>query len=461
MTGIKVLISAVALFCVLLAGVRLELPRSMVTIEDLEVGQTPARFYQPATTTGAAVVIAHGFAGSMQMRESFALTRAEAGLPVISFDFEGHGRIRVPMSGDVTSVDGTTALLVAETRAVIAAARELTGEDAVALLGHSMASDVIVRAAQGDADVQAVVAVSMYSEAVSKAHPHTLLIITGAGEPHLRRAAVDALRLVDPRAEEGQTVARDGVLRRAVVAPWVEHVGVMQSRTALREARDWIAGERISDPVTAPGPWLLLLLAAIVALAWPLSTALGPERTAPPALKRGQFWIVIMAPALLTPLVLRLGEISWLPVLVADYLAMHLLVYGALQLALLIWCGVRPEWPRPVAVLALAGWGILVFGLALDRYGASFWPTPERWQIIAAVALGAVMTASLRSALRERSELREELTRVTPLGRIADVAEAAEAALFLASDASSFITGQILTVDGGRANLDPLATPAL
>ncbi|MEM6744118.1 MAG: SDR family oxidoreductase [Pseudomonadota bacterium] len=78
-----------------------------------------------------------------------------------------------------------------------------------------------------------------------------------------------------------------------------------------------------------------------------------------------------------------------------------------------------------------------------------------------AVALGAVMTASLREALRERAELREELTRVTPLGRIADVAEAAEAALFLASDAASFITGQILTVDGGRANLDPLATPAL
>ncbi|MEM1313373.1 MAG: SDR family oxidoreductase [Pseudomonadota bacterium] len=78
-----------------------------------------------------------------------------------------------------------------------------------------------------------------------------------------------------------------------------------------------------------------------------------------------------------------------------------------------------------------------------------------------AVALGAVMTASLREALRERAELREELTRVTPLGRIADVTEAAEAALFLASDAASFVTGQILTVDGGRANLDPLATPAL
>ncbi|MEO0763855.1 MAG: SDR family oxidoreductase [Pseudomonadota bacterium] len=78
-----------------------------------------------------------------------------------------------------------------------------------------------------------------------------------------------------------------------------------------------------------------------------------------------------------------------------------------------------------------------------------------------AVALGAVMTASLREALRERAELREELMRVTPLGRIADASEAAEGALWLASDAASFVTGQILAVDGGRANLDPLATPAL
>ena len=28
-----------------------------------------------------------------------------------------------------------------------------------------------------------------------------------------------------------------------------------------------------------------------------------------------------------------------------------------------------------VAVLALTLWGIVVFGLALDRYAASFWPS--------------------------------------------------------------------------------------
>ncbi len=78
-----------------------------------------------------------------------------------------------------------------------------------------------------------------------------------------------------------------------------------------------------------------------------------------------------------------------------------------------------------------------------------------------AVALGSVMTAALRDSLKERPELRDELIRVTPLGRIGDAAEAAEAALYLASPAAGFITGQILDVDGGRNILDPLDLPAL
>ena len=84
---------------------------------------------------------------------------------------------------------------------------------------------------------------------------------------------------------------------------------------------------------------------------------------------------------------------------------------------------------------------------------------PERIRVNA-VAIGAVMTDALRTALRERPELREPLIATTPLGRIGDPAEAAEAALFLASVRSSFVTGQVLGVDGGRTALDPLTTPA-
>ncbi len=76
------------------------------------------------------------------------------------------------------------------------------------------------------------------------------------------------------------------------------------------------------------------------------------------------------------------------------------------------------------------------------------------------VAFGSVMSASLRGALNENSDFREDITEHTPLARIANAREVAEAVQYLASEASDFVTGQIITVDGGRTLVDPVAAPA-
>jgi 7-alpha-hydroxysteroid dehydrogenase len=64
-----------------------------------------------------------------------------------------------------------------------------------------------------------------------------------------------------------------------------------------------------------------------------------------------------------------------------------------------------------------------------------------------AVAPGATETEALGTVLNE--ELREAMVRGTPLRRLGTVEDIAAAALFLASDASSYITGRVLAVDGG------------
>ncbi len=77
-----------------------------------------------------------------------------------------------------------------------------------------------------------------------------------------------------------------------------------------------------------------------------------------------------------------------------------------------------------------------------------------------AVAIGSVMSASLKSMLKEHESLREQITERTPLGRIASPEEVAEVVQFLSSDAARFITGEIVTVDGGRSPLDSVTMPA-
>ncbi len=76
------------------------------------------------------------------------------------------------------------------------------------------------------------------------------------------------------------------------------------------------------------------------------------------------------------------------------------------------------------------------------------------------IAFGSVMSASLKGAIRQDSELRDEIIGGTPLHRIASPGEVAEAVQFLASDGAGFVTGEILTVDGGRSLIDVVEASA-
>lgn len=395
------IVAALAAVLALLAIWMLEHPRADLVIESFPIaGGPPASlFHLPDATPAPVVVIAHGFAGSRQLMEPFALTLAHAGYTVVTFDALGHGRNPNPMSGDVTSVDGTTRLMVDELRTVARAALAHPRSDGrLAYLGHSMASDLIIRAAQTDPRAAATVAISAFSQAITATEPANLLLIPGEWETRLRDEAMRALHLTDPTATADQTVGdiAQGTARRVTIAPSVEHVGVLYSATARRAATDWLNatfGRDTPAQTDARGGWILLLLAAITALGWPL-TALLPKgqgtRTPIPA---RAFWTATLTPAILTPLILAPFDTRFLPVLVADYLALHFALYGALTLALLHRAGrLSGQFPARALLLALAPavFGILILGTALDRYVASFVPNAERSLIILALASGTI-----------------------------------------------------------------------
>lgn len=64
-----------------------------------------------------------------------------------------------------------------------------------------------------------------------------------------------------------------------------------------------------------------------------------------------------------------------------------------------------------------------------------------------AIAPGAIKTAALATVLTP--EIEKAMLKHTPLGRLGEVRDIANAALFLCSPASAWVSGQVLTVSGG------------
>lgn len=105
--------------------------------------------------------------------------------------------------------------------------------------------------------------------------------------------------------------------------------------------------------------------------------------------------------------------------------------------------------------------GFSVSTAALDQMTRSLAVAlaPKRIRVNA-VSFGSVMSASLKDTLKANSSYREDIEDHTPLGRIAAPSELGDTVRYLASEGSGFMTGQILTLDGGRTLLDPVAAPA-
>ena len=77
-----------------------------------------------------------------------------------------------------------------------------------------------------------------------------------------------------------------------------------------------------------------------------------------------------------------------------------------------------------------------------------------------AISFGSVMSGSLRATVADNRQWRDDIREHTPLGRIASPSELCEAVQFLAAESSGFMTGEIMTIDGGRTLLDVVSAPA-
>lgn len=297
---------------------------------------------------------------------------------------------------------------------VAAFARPL-GDGLLAVLGHSMASDIVVRFAKETPDVVATIAVSMFSPVVTATSPRNLLVVVGEWEGMLKAEALRAvgLAIAPAAAEPGITYGgmAAGTARRPAFSTHVEHASVLFSQATMRESLMSLdAGFGIIRAVPlvldARGPWIMLLLAASVALARPYSTLLPRLASSPVGAGLGwrELRLSLLAPMAVTPLLLRVVPTHFLPVLVGDYLAAHFAVYGPVTMVCLAmarkWLPQRPVsldqpqlLPFPPLAVAGAALAVIMYGFAalvwpVDQFVTSFVPGPERFVLVAALMVG-------------------------------------------------------------------------
>ncbi|MEY6431871.1 alpha/beta fold hydrolase [Thioalkalicoccus limnaeus] len=385
-----------------------------LTVTADRVGAMPVTLYQPAAAEPAPVVlIAHGFAGSQQLMQSFAITLARNGYLAVTLDLPGHGRHSEPLQGGIADPERRSETLREALVPAIAWARALPGGDGrVALLGHSMATDVLVRLAKVDPDIAATVAVSPFSDQVTAERPRNLLVIYGATEPkHLHEVGERILaRTTGGPVELGRLYGEfgDGTARRLVHAAGVEHTGVLFSGESLDAARDWL--DRVFEragpgDITPRASWLGLLFLGILLLARPLSELLPRVAPAPRGGARPwrRLWPVVVLPAVLTPLLLWPVPSGYLPILLGDYLALHFGLYGLLTVLLLWWTHPRTPsveldrvpastnwWLFALATVATAAYVTFAIALPADGFLTSYLPGPERAPLILAVFVGTL-----------------------------------------------------------------------
>ncbi len=333
----------------------------------------------------------------------FGYTLANNGYVAITFDYMGHGRHVDPLSGNIINVDGATQNLVEQTRSIVDFALQSGQTTQLALVGHSMASDIVVRYAKQDSRVAATVTVSMFSPEVTSDEPKNLLVIAGDWEQFLKQEAMRVLAMVTDKGEVATTYGnfRDGSARRVFFSSNTEHITVLYSRDTMLETVQWlnqVFSLHSIDYLDDRGFTICWLFIGIFFLAWPLSRLLPTVSSRPCGANLGwkKLLTVSLIPAIVTPVLLMSFPADFLSLLVGGYLAVHFAVYGLITALCLYYFRDKKSHVTLhkrnaiVSTLLVVCYTSGLIGYAIDSTFTSFALNSNRFPLLFAMLLGTL-----------------------------------------------------------------------
>jgi glucose 1-dehydrogenase len=105
-----------------------------------------------------------------------------------------------------------------------------------------------------------------------------------------------------------------------------------------------------------------------------------------------------------------------------------------------------------LAIPTIVSYCIAKGGVSQLTRAASIYLAPHGIRVNA-IGPGSIMTDMLKSVVSDKAAMHRVMSR-TPMARIGEPSEIASIAVFLASDESSYVTGQTIYADGGRMPLN-------
>ena len=289
--------------------------------------------------SGYLVVIAHGFAGSSTFMRSIAVALARAGHFTVRFDFYGHGESANPFYGDVMRKTGPTRRFINQLNLVIDEYKKRYNYAKVVLVGHSMASDIIVRATQNREDIASVIAISSYTGEILKKNFPNFLVVNGEWEKGLiakTKELFNANGISGVQVEKiyGKHSANNA--RKLSVISGADHVGILYAKKTQTEILNWItpSKEGIENKTNRIGVWALGIFASLWFIFFFISSLLAKNKRENFPTSKLRFSILVFMILIPVPLFLPKFQISLINFPVHNHIFNHLFIISCLSILL-------------------------------------------------------------------------------------------------------------------------------
>ncbi len=372
--------------------------RNLTSVREF-VNKTPVTLtFKDNIKTKGIVFLAHGFAGSTSFMRPIAVALAEAGYLTVRFDFLGHGRHPLPYSGDITTIEGATQKFVNQTNEIISHYLLKLSPSFSMIIGHSMASDIIIRSASLNPSLNSAVAISAYTDALKAKEPKNVLILNGQWEPQLRLKSLDILQDIgvdNPKEGRFYGDLDDNTIRKVDFIGNADHVGVLYSVRTQRELVDWINFLKKDKQIFIGnniGIWTGILFFSVFFLIISLTKFLPKKTSRKYQFRYMRFFSINIIACALPPLILYNFTIKFV-----NFPAHNHLINQMILMSIVLFFSLPPtqfkELTKSFNFPLFAFLFILfciVFGFILDNYVSSFLLTGTRVTVFFSCLIGSI-----------------------------------------------------------------------